>query len=203
MRPRRILVGKALLWGLLAVPAIHILLRWFTEAELWPDDLVAPSGEWSARMIIVALSLTPLAMLLPRARPVAWLLARRRAFGVAAFGYAMLHLYFYVREMETLANILAEVQLPGIWTGWAAFALMLPLALTSNDAAVRRLKSAWKKLQRLVYPAALLTLIHWIVVHDALVSALVQVAPLILLEIYRLVRLVRPAGRSPAIQPPA
>jgi len=154
-------------------------------------------------MIIVALSLTPLAMLMPRARPVAWLLARRRAFGVAAFGYAMLHLYFYVREMETLANILAEVALLGIWTGWVAFALMLPLALTSNDAAVRRLKSAWKKLQRLVYPAALLTLVHWIVVHDALVSALIQVTPLILLETYRLVRLVRPAGRSRAIQPPA
>lgn len=203
MRPRRILVGKALLWGLLAVPAIHILLRWFTEAELWPDELVAPSGEWAARMIIVALSLTPLAMLMPRARPVAWLLARRRAFGVAAFGYALLHLYFYVREMETLANILAELPLLGIWTGWAAFALLLPLALTSNDAAVRRLKSAWKKLQRLVYPAALLTLVHWIVVHDALVSALVQVAPLILLESYRLIRLVRPAGRAPAIQPPA
>ena len=154
-------------------------------------------------MIIVALSLTPLAMLMPRARPVAWLLARRRAFGVAAFGYAILHLYFYVREMETLANILAEVALLGIWTGWVAFALMLPLALTSNDAAVRRLKSGWKKLQRLVYPAALLTLIHWIVVHDALVSALIQVTPLILLETYRLVRLLRPAGRSPAIQPPA
>lgn len=202
MRPLRIPIGKALLWGLLAVPAIHILLRWFTE-ELWPDELVAPTGEWAARMIIVALSLTPLAMLLPRARPVTWLLARRRAFGVAAFGYSVLHLYFYVREMETLANMLAEVHLLAIWTGWAAFALMLPLALTSNDAAVRRLRSGWKKLQRLVYPAALLILIHWIAVHDALVSALVQVAPLMLLETYRLVRLVRPAGRSPVIQPPA
>lgn len=202
MRPRRVPAGKALLWALLAVPAIHILYRWFTEAELWPDDLVAPTGEWAARMIIVALSLTPLAMLLPRARPVAWLLARRRAFGVAAFGYAMLHLYFYVREMETLANILAEIPLFGIWTGWAAFALMLPLALTSNDAAVRRLKSGWKKLQRLVYPVALLTLVHWIVVHDALVSALVQVAPLMLLELYRLFRLFRPAGRSSTLQRP-
>jgi sulfoxide reductase heme-binding subunit YedZ len=202
MRPLRIPVGKALLWGLLAVPAIHILFRWFTE-ELWPDELVAPTGEWAARMIIVALSLTPLAMLLPRARPVAWLLARRRAFGVAAFGYAVLHLYFYVREMETLANVLAEVALLGIWTGWAAFALMLPLALTSNDAAMRRLKSGWKKLQRLVYPAALLTLIHWIVVHDALVSALIQVTPLIVLETYRLFRLAHARMRVPATQPPA
>jgi sulfoxide reductase heme-binding subunit YedZ len=202
MRPLRIPVGKALLWGLLAVPAIHILFRWFTE-ELWPDELVAPTGEWAARMIIVALSLTPLAMLLPRVRPVTWLLARRRAFGVAAFGYAVLHLYFYVREMETLANVLAEVALLGIWTGWAAFALMLPLALTSNDAAMRRLKSGWKKLQRLVYPAALLTLIHWIVVHDALVSALIQVTPLIVLETYRLFRLAHARMRVPATQPPA
>ncbi|MDQ4087404.1 MAG: ferric reductase-like transmembrane domain-containing protein [Pseudomonadota bacterium] len=176
-----------MLWALLALPAAHILWRYATQ-DVWPDELVGPTGEWAARLIIVTLTLTPLAMLLPRSRAVAWLLRRRRAFGVGAFCYALLHLSFYALEMETLANMLDEVELTGIWTGWAALLLMLPLALTSNDAAMRRLKAGWKRLQRLAYPAALLTLVHWIVVHNSLGEALLQSAPLILLELYRLAR---------------
>ena len=177
--------GKMLLWALLALPAAHILWRWFSQ-NLWPDELVGPAGAWSARLIVVALSLTPLSMLLPRARFVRWLLRHRRAFGVAAFGYALLHLAFYALEMETVAAMLAELELTGIWTGWAALLLLVPLALTSNDAAMRALKSGWKKLQRLAYPAALLTLAHWIIVHNGLAEALLQSAPLILLQLYRL-----------------
>lgn len=200
---RRLLDSKLPLWALLAVPAALMAYRYYAES-LWPDDLVAPTGTWSARMIIVALMLTPLSMLLPGSRIVCWLIRRRRAFGVAAFGYALLHLAFYAAEMESVANILAEVELTGIWTGWAALLLMVPLALTSNDAAMRALKGGWKALQRLAYPMALLTLAHWIIVHNGLVAALVQAGPLILLETYRLVRFVRrrlSAGtriRSPA-----
>ena len=190
---RKLVDSKPLLWALLAVPAVHIFYLYFAE-HLWPEELVAPTGEWSARLIIVALMLTPLSMLLPRARPVDWLIRRRRAFGVAAFGYALLHLAFYVAEMETLANMLAELGALGIWTGWAALLLMLPLALTSNDAAMRALKAGWKKLQRLAYPVAMLTLAHWIVVHNALAEALLQFAPLALLQIHRLSRLLR-SGR--------
>jgi sulfoxide reductase heme-binding subunit YedZ len=187
---RTFLNGKPSFWALLASPAAYWLYR-FPAEDLWPDELVGPTGEWAARFIIIALMLTPLAMLLPQARPIAWLLRRRRAFGVAAFCYALLHLAFYVAEMETLRNILAEIGAPGIWTGWAALLLMLPLALTSNDASVRVLKRRWKRLHRLAYPAAVLVLVHWIVVHNGLVEALIQTAPLILLEIYRLVRIIR------------
>jgi sulfoxide reductase heme-binding subunit YedZ len=127
---------------------------------------------------------------------VKWLLRRRRSFGVAAFGYALLHLLFYLLEMQTLAGILAEIGALGIWTGWAAFLLMLPLALTSNDFAMRALKAGWKRLQRLAYPAALLTLVHWMVVHDNIVPALLNFAPLALLELWRVNRSLR--GHRPA-----
>ena len=187
---RRLVDSKPVLWALLALPAAHIVYRYFAE-NLWPDELVAPTGEWSARLIILALMLTPLSLLLPRARPVAWLVRRRRAFGVAAFGYALLHLVFYVAEMETLPNMLAEIGAPGIWTGWAALLLMLPLGATSNDAAMRALKAGWKRLQRLAYPVALLTLVHWVLVHNALAEALLQFAPLALLETYRIARRLR------------
>jgi sulfoxide reductase heme-binding subunit YedZ len=165
-------------------------------AALQPDvmfeELLHPSGEWSARLLIFALMLTPLSRLLPRQGWVRWLIGRRRAFGVAAFGYALLHLLFYVLEMRTLRDMLAELGALGIWTGWLAVALMLPIALTSNDASMRALKAGWKRLQRLAYPAALLTLVHWAFVHDNLSAALINFAPLALLQVWRLVRLARP-----------
>ncbi len=191
---RALFDSKPLFWALLAVPAAHLLYR-FAGEDVWPDELVGPSGEWAARLIIVALMLTPLSILLPRASWVGWLVRRRRAFGVAAFCYALLHLAFYVAEMETLAGVLAELELLGIWTGWAALLLMLPLALTSNHASVRALRRGWKKLHRLAYPAALLVLVHWIIVHNALIEALLQFAPLAVLESYRLARKFGP-GRS-------
>ncbi len=87
-----------------------------------------------------------------------WLLRHRRSFGVAAFAYALLHLAFYVLDMETVANMVAEIGAPAIWTAWLAFLCLVPPALASSDAAMRALGRMWKKIQRLVYPAAILTL---------------------------------------------
>lgn len=194
----RAVAGKAILWMVLSVPALLILRRYFGEEDLWLGDLLHPTGEWSARLIVLALMLTPLSMLLPRAGWVRWLVRHRRAVGVAAFGYALLHLVFYVLDMETVQNMLAEIGALGIWTGWAAFFCLLPLALTSNDAAVSALKRGWKRLQRLAYPAAILTLLHWMFVHDGTVSALVTFAPLGVLTLYRLARSMSGGSAPPA-----
>lgn len=182
--------GKYLLWALLAVPALLFVHRYLTS-DIWPGDLLDPTGEMSARLIIFALMLTPLSMLFRGQRWVKWLVAHRRAFGVAAFGYALLHLLFYVLDMETVGNILAEILALGIWTGWAAFLLLLPLAITSNQASMRALKSGWKRLQRLAYPAAILTLAHWMFIHDDMTAALLHFAPLTALELYRIVHRYR------------
>ncbi len=194
IRRARFPADKLLLWAALAVPALYLLWRYAGE-EVWADELVGPSGAWSARFLILALMLTPLSMMLPRQPAVQWLLRRRRAFGVAAFGYALLHLLLYALDMETLAAIVGELELTGIWTGWAALLLMLPLVLTSNDAAVRALKAGWKRLQRLAYPAALLTFAHWAIVHNGLAEALLWFAPLALLQLYRLFRFLPPQTR--------
>ncbi len=184
----RFSIGKGLLWSLLAVPAALIIHRSVATPDVWAGDMLQPTGEWSARFIIVALMLTPLAQLFPGVRTIRWLVRHRRAFGVAAFGYAMLHLFFYILDMEMVAAMLAELGAPGIWTGWLALACMVPPALASNDAAMRLLGRGWKRVQRLAYPAALLTLAHWMLVHDGLASALVQFAPLILVQLIRLFR---------------
>ncbi len=193
-------VTQYLLWALLAVPAALFLHRWATDPELWPGDLLGPTGEWSARLIILALMITPLSMLLPGRGGARWLIRHRRAVGVAAFGYALLHLFFYVLDMETVRDIVAEIGAPGIWTAWAALFCLMPMAITSNDASMRALKAGWKRLQRLAYPAALLTLAHWILVHDALVAALINFSPLGALQLYRIVRLGTHRNPSPALQ---
>lgn len=144
------------------------------------SDLLHPSGEMSARLMIVAIALGPLMALFGPRSGLVWLVRRRRHFGVAAFAYAVLHLVFYIIDMGNIDDMLAEILAPGIWTGWLAFGLMLPLALTSNEAAVRALKAGWKQLQRLVYPVAVLTLLHWIWVHNNVGPALVHFVPLIL-----------------------
>jgi methionine sulfoxide reductase heme-binding subunit len=184
----RLVASRPLLWLLLGLPALPLL-----AAALQPgvdlEELLHPSGEWSARLLVVALVLTPLSLLLPRSGLVRWLLARRRAFGVAAFGYAALHAVFYVLAMGNLDDMIAEVGATGIWTGWLAFVVMVPLAVASNDAAMRALGAGWKRLQRLAYVVALLTLVHWITIHDGSGAALAHFVPLALLQLYRIVHL--------------
>lgn len=177
---RTILNNRLFLWTLLSLPAFLMLIG-YARGQVGAMELLHPSGEFSARLMIVAMMLGPLVALLGPKPWLNWLVKRRRYFGVAAFGYALLHLVFYVIDMETVADMLAEIGALGIWTGWLAMLLFVPLALTSNNAAMRALKAGWKKLQRLVYPTAILVLVHWIFVHNNLGPALVQFIPLTLL----------------------
>jgi len=192
---RRLLDAKPAFWAVLALPALPLLVAAAAPGTDL-EELLHPSGEWSARLIVVALALTPLSLLFPGSAALRWLIARRRAIGVAAFAYAALHAILYVVAMGSLDDMLAELGATGIWTGWLAFALMLVPALASNDAAMRRLRRGWKRLQRLAYPAAAVTLVHWITVHDGFTAALVHFVPLALLEAHRLARGRRPAPLS-------
>lgn len=180
--------GKHLVWLILALPLGVALFRFAVTADAYPGDLLHPTGEWSARFIILALMVTPLKRLWPHARAVRFLARHRRALGVAAFVYALAHTLAYVLDMGTLADMLAEIGAPSIWTGWVALLILVPLGLTSNDAAVRALRSGWKRLQRLAYPAAILTLVHWALVHDGLTAALLHFVPLALLQVVRVAR---------------
>lgn len=181
------------LWVLLALPGLPMIAG-LAAGTADAEGLLHPTGEFAARFMIAALMLTPLRMLFPRARVLRWLAARRRALGVAAFGYAMLHTALYLVDMGSLRSILAEFWALGIWTGWAAMAVFVPLAVTSNDAALRLMRHGWARLHRWVYAAAILTLLHWIFVHNNLGPALVHFVPLAALEIYRLFKFAGAAG---------
>ncbi|MGY8973649.1 MAG: ferric reductase-like transmembrane domain-containing protein [Sphingomonadales bacterium] len=169
---------RALLWLVLAIPAALMLQR-FVSGEALAMDLYHPSGEMSVRLMILALLPGPLADALGPNRFLRGWLAIRRNLGVAAFLYALLHLVFYVLDMQFLSAMVSELAIPGIWTGWLAFALLLVPAAISFDTAMRRLGRRWKQLQRLVYPAFLLALIHWLLLDWAWGPALVHLAPLL------------------------
>ena len=150
--------------------------------------------------MIIAMILTPLRMLFPKSGAVLWLMRRRRYLGVAAFGYAALHTLYYVIDLGSLSAVVADFTKFGIWTGWVAFVIFVPLAMTSNDASVRRLRRSWKTLQRFVYPAAVATLLHWVFVHDNFGPALVHFVPLAGLEIYRIWKNTKTSRSVPAGQ---
>ena len=188
---RIILNKKPAFWALLCLPAL-LMLRPYVFGDVIAMDMLHPTGEWSARFMIAAMVLSPLLSLIGPRPWLSWLIQRRRSLGVAAFGYATLHLVFYVIDMANLDDILAEFLALGIWTGWAAMLLFVPLALTSNDASMRALKAGWKRLQRLVYPASVLVLVHWIFIHNNLGPALVHFIPLVLLVAARYFLPTRP-----------
>ncbi len=149
-----------LLWIALALPAAGLIYG-YAAGALSYGEFIHYSGDLSVQILIVTLAATPLRLLAPGGFSL-WLMRRRRDFGVASFCYAALHLAVYVLRKADAALILEEGIEPGLLTGWIALAIMTPLALTSNDASVRALKRAWKRLHLLVYPAAVLALAHWV-----------------------------------------
>jgi len=170
---------KVALWAALALPACGMILRLAT-GEAQPFDLYHPTGELSLRLAIAALLPGPLVEFFGPNRLLRAWMAIRRNLGVAAFCYGMLHLMAYVLDMQGVTAMLAEIGLPGIWTGWLALSAMAIPAAISTDRAVRRLGRRWKRWQRLAYPALLLALAHWALLDREIGPALVHLAPLLL-----------------------
>ena len=117
-------------------------------------------GLIALQLLIAGLAITPL-----RQRLGINLIRFRRAIGLLAFFYVACHLLVWVvLDMSLLwgqmwADILKR---PYVTVGMAAFLLLLPLAVTSNNLSVRRLGAAWRKLHKLVYLAAILGAVHFI-----------------------------------------
>ena len=163
------------------------------------ETITHRSGDWALRLLLATLALTPLRELTGWHR----LLLFRRMLGLFAFFYACLHLMTWLvfdHALE-LAGMLDDVlERPYITFGMSAFCLLLPLALTSTDGWIRRLGRRWKQLHRLVYPAAIVAVLHflWLVKAD-LQEPLIYAAVLSLLLSWRLLplRLRRKLGRRP------
>ena len=154
---------KPLLWVVGAVPALALLVGALTDGlgANPAQTLVQETGQWTLRWLWLTLLVTPL-----REMAVLPALVRyRRTLGVTAFVYAVLHLlsYAWLDKGWVIDAIVADVfKRNFILVGMLTFALMLPLALTSFNAAVRALGGRkWQLLHKLVYAVALLGLLHF------------------------------------------
>ena len=155
--------AKPLCWALCAVPALALLVAGLGDAlgANPAERLIRETGEWSLRFLWLTLLITPLRDVtgLPG------LLRFRRALGVTAFVYAALHFlaYAWLDKSLLVADIVADVfKRNFILVGMVALLLMLPLALTSFNAAIRAIGGRrWQMLHKLAYVVALLGLLHF------------------------------------------
>ena len=125
------------------------------------EDILLTTGIWALRFLLATLTITPLRRL------TGWsvLIQYRRMLGLFAFFYATVHLASYIAFDRFFAfdEILADVaKRPFITAGMTAFALMLPLAVTSTKGWIRRLGRRWQALHRLVYVAAIAACLHFV-----------------------------------------
>ena len=155
--------AKPLLAVLLSLPMAWLIYATFNDL-LGPNPAEALSrqtGDWTLRGLCLVLAITPLRVVLQAPG----LLRLRRTVGVATFLYACVHLlcYAWFDQGFALEDMSKDIlKRPFIWLGFSAWVLMLPLAATSFNAAIRWLGGRrWQALHRLVYAAALLSVLHF------------------------------------------
>lgn len=191
---KQVVESRSLFRALLSLPGLLSLYA-YSAGTLSYGEFIHASGDWSARLLLVALLATPLRMFFPAARFPAWLTVRRRDLGVATFVYAVLHATVYLARKADLSLVLREGGAPDLWTGWLAFAVFALLAITSNDASVRMLRSRWKKLHRLVYVGAILMFAHWLLTAFDMTVGLIYASIFAAIEALRVSLSLWRAGR--------
>jgi sulfoxide reductase heme-binding subunit YedZ len=153
---------KLAVFILLFVPASLIAFR-YANGGLGPlaiNEAVHQSGNWTLRLILISLAVTPARQLLRWPR----VMQARRMVGVAAFIYAAIHLTLYAADQAfDLQKVATEILVRIYLTiGFAALLILAALAATSTNGMARRLGAArWRRLHRLVYAAALLGVVHF------------------------------------------
>ena len=132
------------------------------------DEITDQTGIWTLRLLLITLAVTPVRRLTGWNR----LIQLRRMLGLLAFFYGSLHFltYIWLDQFFVLDDIIADVMdRPFITVGFASFALLIPLALTSTTAMIKRLGGKWwQRLHRLVYAIAIGGVVHylWLVKAD-------------------------------------
>jgi sulfoxide reductase heme-binding subunit YedZ len=176
------------------------LVRGILTSDLGPepvDTIQRWTGLPALTLLWLSLAVTPLRRL--------WglnaLIRLRKPLGLAAYGYAVLHLLSYVvfdQELSVGEIVKDIIEHPWVLVGFSAFLLLTPLALTSTEGAIRRLGGRrWQQLHRLVYPAAILASLHflWLVKRDVTLPVAYLVVLALLLGSRLLMRRAR--GTAP------
>ena len=190
---------KAATLALALLPAA-VIAYWFFTHQLGPLAVKAALrliGDWTIRLLVITLALTPLQRLLnwPKISLI------RRMLGVTTFGYALTHFILYIVNSKfDLVFVASEIVLRFYLSiGFVALLGLSLLAATSFDSAVRKLGKKWKMLHRLVYGIAVLGLLHYFIQTKIDVSpAVLMTGFFILLMIYR-VFITKRMSLTPAV----
>lgn len=154
----------------LALIPISLLVYQALKNQLGADpvaELTRGTGEWALRLLLLSLAMTPLRLILKKSWPIRF----RRLIGLYAFFYACLHfsVYLFLDLGSYWSQIGADIiKRPFITVGFTAWLLLIPLAVTSNQWMMRKLKKNWLKLHKLVYIIGILGVVHyyWLVKSD-------------------------------------
>lgn len=190
--------AKPLLFALCLLPLAWLIYGALADAlgANPAETLIRSTGDWTLRLLCVTLAITPLRV---------WthtpaLIRFRRMLGLFAFFYACTHFlcYAWLDKGLELNDILRDIaKRPFILVGTSALLLMMPLALTSFNRAIKALGSRrWQLLHRLVYPVVLLGILHFLWMRSAkndFAEVAVYGAIVAVLLGWRLVRRLRPA----------
>lgn len=165
----KIALSKGLIWALgLGLIARLVYLAVTDQMGANPVEFIERStGLWSLVFLLLSLSITPVRLVFKQA----WCMALRRLLGVWMFALACLHLlsYLWLDYAFNWGDISQDIlKHPYVIVGLFAWLISVPLAITSTQVAIRRLKQRWKTLHQLVYLIAILALLHflWLVKKD-------------------------------------
>jgi sulfoxide reductase heme-binding subunit YedZ len=187
------------------VPAALTTVR-FVTGDLGPNPIAEAMndlGLWTLILLLATLACTPLQLITGWG----WPLRLRKTLGLCAFGYVCLHFstYLVLDQFFAWDEIFADiVRRKFITVGFAAFVLLIPLAVTSTSKMVKRLGfKRWKRLHRLVYVATALGVVHflWRVKADT-VEPLIYGGVLVLLLLLRGIPWLR-RRKAGAARPPS
>tara|TARA_R110002096_G_scaffold417952_1_gene621771 strand:- start:80 stop:679 length:600 start_codon:yes stop_codon:yes gene_type:complete len=156
------------------------------------EEITHITGEWALRLLLITLAISPARKLFR----INGLIHLRRLFGILCFIYASCHLsiYAFLDQWFDWEAIIEDIKdRPYITVGFAAYVLLVPLAMTSTDAMQRKLQGAWVKLHKLIYLIAILAILHfWWLVKADLLEPIIYASILALLLGYRVLTRVRP-----------
>jgi sulfoxide reductase heme-binding subunit YedZ len=164
MKRQTLILLKTLTWAACLWPLGRLV--WGAASNTLGADPTAAitfaTGSTTLNLLTISLALTPVRRLIPE---LSWLVKFRRLVGLFAFFYATLHLATYVAlyagfDLRAMAADIARRRY--ITMGLAAWLLLLPLAATSTNWAIRKLGGKrWNRLHKLVYVAAVCGVIHY------------------------------------------
>ncbi len=196
---------KPVVFTLCLLPCAAVGTQLLT-GSIGPDPIEAllhETGQWALRMLLITLAMSPLRQMINQVGP----LLLRRMLGLFCFFYAFLHVCVYVlldRSLDFAAVLEDLIERPFITAGFTAFALLVILAVTSNNASMKWLRKRWTSLHRWVYIATVLALLHltWLAKVDR-TEAAVYLGIAVLLFVWRVARTLKTSARAPASAPQA